>query len=431
MQSTMFLPSLSPRRRPTRRAAFLISLVCTCLAILIVVPPEGRSHEPITTKVTFNKEVVRILQRSCLACHGQNSLTGISLTTYNEARPWAKAIKEEVLEKRMPPYQAVKGYGRFHNSYGLSQREIELIISWVEGGAPKGDDKDYPKELAEAHQHWPLGQPDLILQPASEIKLPAESEDEYRCFTLPTNLSEDRWLAAVDFQPGNQAVVHCASLYLDRTTPSQMIEAASQGVSDCQINSINPVADKLGQWVPGQMATRLPDGVALLLPANSRLLLKLHYKLNGVETSDRTAVGLYFATGKVAKPLRAIALTAPDTTVPAGVGAHRIKVSHTLPEAAEVIAIRPLLYPYGKSVEAKAIYPDGTSEVLIWVKNYRYDWQPTYYFKSAVKLPKGARIEVNAYLDNSDNNRNNPNRPPKSIRFAGELCELLLATAAR
>jgi hypothetical protein len=122
-----------------RQASLLTLLLCSCLAILIS-PRRSDSHDPITTNVMFNKEIVRIFQRHCLACHNSGTITNISLSNYALARPWAKAFKEEVLEKRMPPYQAVKGFGRFHDDYSLTQREIDQIVSWVEGGTPKGDD---------------------------------------------------------------------------------------------------------------------------------------------------------------------------------------------------------------------------------------------------------------------------------------------------
>src|ERR1051325_1439304 len=139
----------------------------------------GSAHEPITTKVTFTKEVARIFQRSCWGCHSAGKFKAdIPLTTYEEARPWAKAVKEEVLEKRMPPYQAVKGYGSFQHDYILPQRDVELLVSWVEGGAPKGDVKNYPK----AQNGWVLGRPDLILQPEHTAKLANESEEEVLCF---------------------------------------------------------------------------------------------------------------------------------------------------------------------------------------------------------------------------------------------------------
>src|SRR5262245_56742949 len=138
-------------------------------AVLLFLPRTASTHEPITTKVMFNREVIRILERNCLGCHAPGKIKAdIPLTTYDEARPWAKAIKEEVLEKRMMPYQAVKGYGNFEHDYTLPQRDIELLVSWIEGGAPRGDAKDYPAEKIRkliTGKEWKLGEPDLVLQP--------------------------------------------------------------------------------------------------------------------------------------------------------------------------------------------------------------------------------------------------------------------------
>src|SRR5499433_4460343 len=134
-------------------------------AVLLFLPRTASTHEPITTKVMFNREVIRILERNCLACHAPGKIkSDIPLTTYEEARPWAKAIKEEVLEKRMAPFQAVKGYGSFIHDYTLPKRDVELLVSWIEGGAPRGEAKDYPKEELEkliAGREWELGKPDL------------------------------------------------------------------------------------------------------------------------------------------------------------------------------------------------------------------------------------------------------------------------------
>src|SRR5215208_7765478 len=135
------------------------------------------AHEPITTRVRFNKEVVRALRRSCLGCHRPGGIA-MSLATYEEARPWAKAIKEEMLEKRMPPWHAVKGYGEFRNAPLITQREIDMIVNWVEGGAPKGDDKDLPTEPLYSDD-WQLGKPDLILKPESVSNITADA-DEHR-----------------------------------------------------------------------------------------------------------------------------------------------------------------------------------------------------------------------------------------------------------
>src|SRR4030095_8702015 len=128
------------------------------LSIVLIQSRPASAHEPVTTKVRFNKEVIRVLQRSCLGCHRPGGIA-MSLATYEEARPWAKAIKEELLEKRMPPWHAVKGYGEFRNAPLLTQRDVDMIVNWVEGGAPKADDKDLPPSPLFSND-WQLGKPD-------------------------------------------------------------------------------------------------------------------------------------------------------------------------------------------------------------------------------------------------------------------------------
>jgi hypothetical protein len=392
-----------------------------------LLPRMGGAHEPITTKVMFNKEVIRILARNCLGCHAPGKIkSDIPLTTYEEARPWAKAIKEEVLEKRMVPFQAVKGYGSFVHDYTLPQRDVELLVSWIEGGAPRGDAKDYPKEEIErliAGKEWPLGKPDLILQPDREIKIAAEGDDETHCFVLPTNLKEERFVNAIDFQPGAGAVVHSASLFVAPPASGRSATKASAK------NNCPPNAERISQWSPGQSAVRLPEGAAIKLPANSRIVAQIRYHKNGQAMTDRSSVGLYFAKGPITKFVRNIVINAPETVIPANAESHRVKASYTINEPTNAVAIRPLLFPFAKSVEAIAYLPDGSVEVLIWAKDYRFDWQPAYFFKKPIALPKGARVEVTAYLDNSENNRNNPNNGTAQARFAGALCELSLTAA--
>jgi hypothetical protein len=406
----------------------LLVAALICAAGALFFPRASGAHEPITTKVMFNKEVIRILERNCLGCHAPGKIKAdIPLTTYEEARPWAKAIKEEVLEKRMMPFRAVKGYGRFQHDYLLPQRDVELLVSWIEGGAPRGDVKDYPKEAVDKlieGKEWELGQPDLILQPDDETKVAAEGDDETHCFTLPTGLKQDRYVNAIDFQPGNGAVVHSAWFAVERASRSRVVKAGKRANNNCPTN-----VESIGQWVPGQSANRLPDGVANKLPAGSRVVMKIRYRKNGEAATDRSRLGLYFVKGPVGKSVRHVTVNAPATVIPPNAENHQLKTSFAITEPAEIVAIRPLLFPFVKSIEATAYRPDGTVEVLVWAKDYRFDWQPAYFFKKPVALPKGARIEITAYFDNSDDNRNNPNDPPAPVRFADALCELSLTSA--
>lgn len=401
------------------------------LVVSLISPRTGSTHEPITTKVMFNREVIRILQRNCLGCHSPGKIKAdVSLTNYEEARPWAKAIKEEVLEKRMMPYQAVKGFGSFQHDYALPQRDIDLLVSWVEGGAPKGEEKDFPKQAIEqliAGDNWSNGRPDLILQPPTETRITAEDDGKVRCFAFPTGLKEDRWIKEIDFQPGNGTVVYRASFFLMRSSPTQMAKSSNRSGAACQLNGDEAGLENLGQWVPGQAVNRLPQGVARLMPANSWVLIKVRYQKPSEEAADRSRIGIYFTKDQVNRTVRNLTINAPKTRVPADVERHRIVASYTFPEATEALAIRPLLFPLAKSIEAVAHRPDGTTEVLIWVKNYRFDWQPAYYFKNPVILPKDTRIDVTAYLDSAENNGQNSHDESESGSVSDTICEITLS----
>jgi hypothetical protein len=332
----------------------------------------------------------------------------MSLATYAEARPWAKAIKEELLEKRMPPWNAVKGYGEFSNAPVLTQRDIELIINWVEGGAPPGEDKELPEGPLYSTD-WPLGAPDLVLS-ADDTKVAADG-DEYRDFVLDTKLKQDRWLSAVDVKPGNGSVFHCATI----------------GV---QTGSSAAAGRTLATWAPGQRLLTLPSPFAESLPAGAKIVMRVHYHGNGDAASDRSQVGLYFSKAAGPKSVQEIAITDPSVTIPPGKPRQKVSASIVVQSDLDAIAVRPRVNALIVSMQATAYRPDGTEEVLIWTRGYQFDWQRTYYLKRPVALPKGTRVEVIAYFDNSDQNRHNPNDPPKPVRWSDSPTDPLFSLLA-
>ena len=414
------MPGLSIRLPAgLHRFSLLAAFLLACCAAALISPRQGESHEPVTTKVTFNKEIVRIFQRHCLACHDSSSITNIPLATFAQARPWAKAFKEEVLERRMPPSQAVKGFGQFQHDYTLTQREIDLIVSWVEGGAPKGDDKDLPP--ASAAYVWPLGKPDLILEPKDEQTVLSVTDSETRCLTLPTNLNRDVSVTAVDFHPGDN--VESALFGIVHGRPGK----SGANFAGCGTDGVAP----LGSWIPGQTVARLPKDTGWRLPAGARVLMQIRYRKGIQPVNDRSALGLYLAETRSTRSLRTITLTSSLTEIQAGADRHQLKASYDVAEPMEAISVRPLLFPYARSIEVTAHRSNGAGEVLIWAKDYRYDWQPDYAFERPVPLPRGTRIEVTAYVDNSDGNPNNPNRPARAVRIQMPLCELSIVSRGR
>lgn len=421
-ETKTFRPSLPRSSRPGVLVFIMLSSACLLPSVLRT----GSAHEPITTKVRFNKEVVRVLQRSCLGCHRPGGIA-MSLATYEEARPWAKAIKEELLEKRMPPWHAMKGYGEFRNGPSLTQRDVDLVVNWVEGGAPKGDDKDLPAGPLYSAD-WQLGKPDLVLKPEGATKVAADA-DEYRSFVFAASFKEDRWIKAIDLRPGNGMVVHCAKLYFLKpvadASSAPMIQVRDED-SDLGVGTL------LTTWMPGQKATTFEDGVAQMLPAGSRIGVKIHYRGAGEATSDLSAVGLYFARTAPRKLVQEFPIADVNTVIPVSAELSRFKFSFTTQGDIEAIAIRPHMHPLVVSLQATAYRPDGSEEVLIWTRGFQFDWEPTYYFRQPVALPKGAVVEVIAYLDNSENNQRNPNDPPKALRWpeltTDPLCALLVSS---
>jgi hypothetical protein len=408
----------------------LILSLCAAVAFTLCVS----AHEPITTKVRFNNEVVRVLQRNCLSCHHTGGIA-MSLATYEEARPWAKAIKEEILERRMPPWSAAKGYGEFRNAPALTQHEIDLIVNWVEGGAPKGDDKELPSGPL-VSDDWPLGKPSLTLKVADKVEVGADADLE-RTFLIETKLKEDRSIEAVDVRPGTASVVHCATIMVETAdSAAKAIRNKSEKARTNQLLTSDQVPGPivttvLGTWMPGQKPVALPEGIGQLLPAGARIVLKIHYRGSGESARDQSTVGLYFAKTLARRQLREVAISNPDSLIPAGVIAHRVDAEFVVQEDADAIAIRPRTHPLMISLQATAYRPDGTQQVMIWTRGYRRDWEPAYYFKRPIALPKGTRIEVVAHFDNSDENRDNPNDPAKQVRWSEltsePMCALLIA----
>ncbi|HKA16866.1 MAG TPA: cytochrome c [Blastocatellia bacterium] len=406
-------------------------LVLTAFALAVGLLPFAlaSAHEPITTKVRFNKEVIRVLQRSCLGCHRPGGIA-MSLATYEEARPWAKAIKEEMLEKRMPPWRAVKGYGEFRNSPPLTQRDVDLVVNWVEGGAPKGDVKDLPPAPLLSND-WALGNPDLVVKPKAESRIAADADD-YRIFVL-TTLKEDNKLVAIDLQPGNGSVVHCAKFFLVKgageSTGEPMVPVK---IDETVVSNDLRSATVLGTWVPGQRIASLDEGLAYLLPAGSRIVVKMHYRGAGEAAGDLSTFGLYFAKTAPRALIQEIQITNPDALIPVAAEPQPLKLSFTTQTDTEAVGIRPRVDPLLISLQATAYRPDGSEEVLIWRRGYQFDWEPTYYFRALVPLPKGTRIDVIAYFDNSEANQKNPNDPPKPVKWSeistDPLCALLLTS---
>ncbi|MDA0810108.1 MAG: redoxin family protein [Planctomycetota bacterium] len=226
-------------------------------------------------EITFAKHVSRILQKNCADCHHPGTAAPFSLLNYEDAANWAGMIRETVLERRMPPWSADPRYGRFENDLRMSDRDVDTLIAWIDGGMPMGD----PKELPEPKKYadgWQLGKPDIVFKIPAEYTVPATGTVEYQYFVTPTNFEEDVWVQASEARPGNWNAVHHIIVFV-RTKG----EKRQQGLP------------AIGGFAPGEEPMKLPLGVGFRIPAGAELVWQLHYTPTGKVEKDRSEVGIY------------------------------------------------------------------------------------------------------------------------------------------
>jgi hypothetical protein len=360
---------------------------------------------------TFTKDVAPILYKACVECHRPAMFAPMSLTTYEEARPWLRSIKQRVSTRTMPPWGSDMPHGVFRNDPRLSDQEVETIVSWVDGGAPKGDVKDMPK-LPEFVEGWTIGKPDAIFTMAEDFKIPATGAVEYQYIRIPVNLPEDRWFKAIEIKPGARAQVHHVIAF---TQPSD--EPTRPG------GALGPT--NIGGVTPNKPGVVFDPGVARLLRGHHDIILQMHYTTNGKEALDRTQVGLIFAKEPPKKLAGGGMVLQPRFVIPAGDGNAEVRGTTVINQDTVLTNLTPHMHVRGKDMTYTAFYPDGTSEVLLSVPKYDFNWQITYELAKPKVLPKGTKVEVVAHYDNSTSNKFNPD-PTKDVKWGDQTWEEMM-----
>lgn len=340
---------------------------------------------------TFYKDVLPVLQRRCLSCHRPGEIGPMALETYAEARPWAKAIREAVIRKKMPPWFAVQASVRLSNDVHLRAEEIAVIDQWVRQGAPSGNPRDAPRPVS-----WPPRKPDVTLTPAQAIHVPAKGTLDYQVVELPLGWTEDRWVQAAEIRPGHRAAVHHVVAYIR--------ERGTVWVKGRPTKS-----DMLAVYTPGQPGMECPPGMAKRIPAGADLVLEIHYTPFGRAVDDRTSVEITFAREVPEKRVLTIQLATADFVIPAGEPNHRVTVQGTIPKDCLLLSLFPHMHLRGKAFEYAIVQPGGRVEVLLRVAPFHFLWQLNYRLAEPRLLKQGTRLRATAWYDNSANNPNNPN----------------------
>lgn len=396
---------------------FRLLATATLVALLMAFGFSGTGASAISNPaaaVTFSKDVAPIFYKNCAYCHRPGEIAPMSLMTYKDARPWAKSIREKVLDGTMPPWHADPHYGSFKNDRRLSKTDVDKIIAWVDGGAQEGTQKDLPP-APQFTEGWQIGKPDVVLSMTKEYEVPAEGVVNYQYFLVPTGFTEDKWIQAAEVRPGNRAVVHHVIVFV--VGP----EAARQRGGLFR----QGVVEGLAGTAPGEAPMVLPDGVGRLVKAGSMLVLQMHYTPNGTAQKDRTSVGIIFSRKPIEKASTGGAAMNRWFAIPAGDENYAVRSVYAFKEDSHIINLMPHMHLRGKDFEYRLIYPDGTSKIILAVPHYSFNWQTRYEFKEPVAAPKGSRLECVAHFDNSTKNKWNPD-PTKTVRWGPQTWEEMM-----
>jgi hypothetical protein len=364
----------------TRKHAHLVGAIV--VAAMSLVNSRGiEAHKAITSKYTYNDDVFPILHDKCGSCHVDGGAAPMSLMTYSVpsgAVAWAESIRENLVAEAMPPWYADPDGPAVQGGHMLSPRELDVVLTWATGGTPQGDLRKTPMPVS-LHADWTLGKPDLMLElPKPTTLAPGEMETAAD-FTVPSTLTEPRWVKAVDLLPTTPSIVRSATVVVEH----------------------GPV---LAVWEPGGERVSAPAGTAFKVPAGANLLVHIRYKKSYVDEqeskSDRSRLGLYFANASpVAKPIESSTVKGPDGGTTLGSPS---KFTGSFERTGRVIAVRPSVDKAYASMAIDAVSPGGQHIPLLRLRGIRPEWPRRYWLADPIDVPAGATINVSGMPGDPD-----------------------------
>ena len=289
----------------------LIRLAASSVAVLLLAPPGAVGLN--VAQPTFVEDVAPILHANCVSCHQPDEIGPMSLRTYREVRPWARSIARAVENRDMPPWDADPGYGPWLNDISLNDDEIAAITRWAANGAPRGEGDEPVHERPEAAGEWTFGEPDWVFE-FDPHEVVAEGPDEFRDVPITTGFDEDRWIRAIEVQPGDRKVLHHFILW-----------RAAAGATYQE--------NWMAAWTAGSKPYEFPAGSARLLPKGRKMIGDFHYHPRGEAATDTTRIGLWFAEPEeVAKELVTLPIWNAGINIPAGDPNYEAEASRVLEE---------------------------------------------------------------------------------------------------
>jgi len=422
--------------------------------------------------VTFTKDVAPILYDRCVRCHRAGEVAPMALLTYEDVRPWARAIKRKVTSREMPPWGADPRFGRFRDDQSLSDAQIMTIARWVDSGAPKGDIADLPPTPTFS-AGWSRGEPDVIIEMPVDFDIPAEGEVPVTDFFTKSPFDHDVYVKALEIRPSTPGVVHHAGVYVIDRLPDgaslidgRIVNVNGEPMSRNQVARANggtstQEIQKLLSFVPGRGYESYQGDAGQLIKAGSYIDFYMHYTPSGTPQRDRSKLGLYLASTKEAvahQIYHSFSAAGPTTyivegqpyapqpqkrgdpnsleggvnlpNIPPYAENWKVVSIHTIREPITLYGLTPHLHLRGKSMKYTLTTPDGNEEVLLDVPNYDFNWQLYYELETPRQIPAGSKVTVVTLFDNSAKNRYNP-APEKEVFWSEQSWDEMYAPQAR
>lgn len=357
----------------------------------------------------YVNDIAPILKENCVNCHREGGIAPFAMDSHQMVLGWSSMMRETLMTKRMPPAQVDPDIKHFSNARYISDADLQTLVHWIDAGAPRGDNPEEPLAGLSFQEGWELGEPDLVVY-AEDFVVPATGVIDYRYPIIDLPFEEDVWVKAVQFVPQERSVVHHMIASIVEPQYSQEMEADERGE-----------VRFLEGYAPGkEAATVFPEGTGVFIPKGYKIRLDSHYTTMGREVRDRTAIGLYLSDEVPEHEFRTYRLSheGKNLVIPAGAMDHRMYASYVFNKEVTMYAFRPHMHTRGKDMRFKVIYPDHTSEDLINIANYNFNWQPTYRLTDPIVLPAGSRVVIDGAFDNSEFN---PGASDPSVDSLGGL----------
>jgi hypothetical protein len=408
---------------------YVFAIAIGGVAVLLL-PATSAYSQVSSAGPTFYRDVQPIIEKHCQNCHRPGEMA-FPLMNYDQAAPRARAIRDAVVSKKMPPWFADPSYGHFANDPSLLPGEIKTLSMWAENGARAGDPREASPLLRRA-EGWNISAPDAVIEMPKAVDLAPKGDIDYTYEIVPTRFREDRWVQMAELRPSSREHVHHAVVYI-RPPDSKWLRHAPIGVPFTEDTLTDEQGRRDTHWTdsdillvyaPGSSPEKWASGMAKFVPAGSDFVIQMHYMAMGHAASDRTAVGLVFAKQPPQQRVLTLQLTNDHFVIPPHADDYRVEARGSLPNDSTLLGFFPHMHWRGKRFEYNLVHPDGRIEPLLKV-HWDFEWQLTYRLAEPLPLKAGTVLQAVAWYDNSSNNPHNPD-PSEEVRWGEQTYEEMM-----